>query len=92
MRPLVLRLALVKLLVYVEPKKLLQLAALIRQQHADAADKQLRVWETIVLPNDLPSKNAWALTAVAHFILLLHTTLEVLPVVDGTNAKLKPLL
>jgi len=85
----VLWLALVKLLVYVEPKKL-QLAAPIRRQHADAAYKQLRVWETIVLPNDLPSKNAWVLTAV--FIIILPPTLEVHPVVDGTNAKLKPLL
>jgi len=90
MRPLVLRLAFVKQgLVYVEPKNL-HLAAPIRHQPADAADKRLRVRETIVLPNDLPSKNAWVLPAV--FLIILLTTLEVHQVVDGTNAKLKPLL
>jgi len=56
--------ALVNLLVYVEPKNLLLATPTLL--HANATDKQLHVQTTatIVLPNDLPPKNAWVHMAV----------------------------
>lgn len=88
-RPPRLRLALVRLLVFVE---LFLVHATLTIRHANVPENQLRVQTstTIVLPNNSPSPIAWLPTTVE--LTVPWETLEVLPVVDGKTAKQQPLL